>query len=255
VKLVIDTNRRTVTVEEDLFNQTLDLYSKRAFELISDLWLKLGWVAKYPYTFTWMGRPIIQHPEDMVRLAEVIYSVKPDVIIETGIAHGGSLVFYAALLKAIGKGRVIGIDVEIRPHNRLAIEAHELKSLITLIEGSSVAEEIVETVRSQVKAGEIVLLILDSNHSKSHVAAELEAYCELVTKGSYIVSTDGIMRSVYDMPRGHPQWKDDNPCAANEEFLARHHEFLLEQPAWLFNESELTSVITAWPDSYLRRIA
>jgi len=257
MKLTIDTASKSVVVQEDEggATRTLDLYSKDAFEAISEVWLTLSWQAKYSYTFTWMGRPIVQLPEDMVRLAEVIYSVKPDVIIETGIAHGGSLVYYASLLKAMGKGRVIGVDIEIRPHNRAAMEAHELKPMITMIEGSSIDPGIVAQVKSHIKPGETILLILDSNHSKAHVAAELAAYQDVVTKGSYIVSTDGIMRSVYDTPRGNPNWKHDNPCAANEEFLARHPQFVLEDPRWRFNESDLDKVITNWPDSYLKRIA
>lgn len=254
MKLIIDTDSKSVIVQEGETMRTLDLYSKAAFEAISDVWLKTSWQAKYPYTFTWMGRPIVQHPEDMVRLAEVIYNVKPDVIIEAGIAHGGSLVYYASLLKAMGKGRVVGVDVEIRPHNRAAMEEHELRPIITMIEGSSIDPGVVAQVKSEIKPRETVLVILDSNHSKAHVAAELEAYHDIVTKGSYIISTDGIMRSVYDTPRGNPEWKHDNPCAANEEFLARHPQFVLEYPKWLFNESELDKVITAWPDSYLKRV-
>ncbi|HLY45556.1 MAG TPA: CmcI family methyltransferase [Stellaceae bacterium] len=254
MKMTIDTDARTVTVLRDGQQHSLDLYSKRAFEEISDIWMKTSWNQKYPYTFTWFGRPIVQHPEDIVRLAEVIYRVKPDVIIETGIAHGGSLVFYASLLKAMGKGRVIGVDIEIRPHNRAAMEKHELAPMITMIEGSSIDPGVVAQVKSQVKASDTVMVIFDSNHSKAHVAAELEAYCGLVTVGSYLVSTDGIMRQVYDTPRGSPQWRDDNPCAANEEFLARHPEFVLEQPLWAFNESELDKAITGWPDAYLKRV-
>jgi cephalosporin hydroxylase len=255
MKFTIDTDSNSVVIQDGATARTLDLYSKDAFEVISDVWLKTSWQAKYPYTFTWMGRPVVQHPEDMVRLAEVIYDIKPDVVIETGIAHGGSLIYYASLLKAMGKGRVVGVDIEIRAHNRAAMEAHELKPLITMIEGSSIDPQIVAQVKSHVKPGETVLLILDSNHSKSHVAAELEAYHDVVTKGSYIVSTDGIMRSVYDTPRGNPEWQHDNPCAANEEFLARHPQFALVYPKWNFNESELDKVISGWPDSYLKRIA
>lgn len=253
MKLTIDTDRRTLTV--DGAAGPLDLYSKEAFEVVSEIWLKTSWNAKYPYTFTWMGRPIVQHPEDMVRLAEVIYRVRPDVIVETGIAHGGSLVFYASLLKAMGRGRVIGVDIEIRPHNRAAMEAHELAPLITMIEGSSIDPAIVAAVGKLIAPGETVLLILDSNHSKAHVRAELEAYADLVSVGSYVISTDGIMRDVYDTPRGQPEWRDDNPCAANEEFLAAHPEFVAEQPTWTFNESSLDKPITGWPDAYMKRIA
>ncbi|MGY8679163.1 CmcI family methyltransferase [Bradyrhizobium sp. UFLA05-153] len=255
MKITIDTDSKSVVLGDGSTDRKVDLYSKEAFEALSDIWMKLSWQAKYSYTFTWLGRPIIQHPEDMVRLAEVIYAVKPDVIIETGIAHGGSLIFSASLLKAIGKGRVVGVDIEIRPHNRAAMDDHELRPMITMIEGSSIDATVVAEVKSHVKPGDTVLLILDSNHTKAHVAAELEAYHDVVTKGSYIVSTDGIMRTVYDTPRGNPNWKGDNPCAANEEFLARHPEFALEHPKWRFNESDLDKVITGWPESYLKRIA
>src|SRR5690242_2910756 len=129
MKLVVDTSEESVVIEgHNGFNE-VPLFSPEAFEAVSKLWLKIGWNRKYSYAFTWLGRPIIQLPEDMIRIQEIIYRIKPDVIIETGIAHGGSLVFYASLLKLIGKGRIVGIDVEIRPHNRKAIETHELAPL------------------------------------------------------------------------------------------------------------------------------
>jgi cephalosporin hydroxylase len=193
-------------------------------------------------------------PEDIVRIQEVLYQVKPDVVIETGVAHGGSLILYASLFKAMGKGRVIGVDIEIRPHNRKGIETHELGGLITLIEGSSTAPSTLEQVRSQLKPGETVLVILDSDHSKGHVAAELEAYQALVTPGSYIVATDGIMKDLHDVPRGRPEWTWDHPTAAAAEFAQAHPEFVLEQPAWLFNESGLSRNLTHWPGAYLRRL-
>jgi cephalosporin hydroxylase len=189
----------------------------------------------------------------MIRVQEVIYQVKPDVIVETGIAHGGSLIFYASLCKAMSKGRVVGVDIEIRPRNRRAIETHELFPLITLIEGSSVAPEVVAQVKAQIRSGDGVLIILDSNHTKRHVQQELEAYHALVTPGSYLVATDGSMRELYDVPRGKPEWRWDNPAAAASEFAQRHPEFVLEQPAWPFNESELSENITHWPDAWLRR--
>jgi len=253
VKLLIDTGARILSVEDDVQTRTIPLYSKEAFEMISRQWLKVGWNQKYPYTFSWMGRPIIQLPEDLIRTQEVIYRVKPDVLIETGIAHGGSLIYYASLFKAMGKGRVIGIDIEIRPHNRKAIEAHELFPYIRLIEGSSTASDIVSNVKSTVRPKETVLVILDSNHSKQHVADELEAYHGLVTPGSYIVSTDGSMKDLYDVPRGSPAWAWNHPMAAAVEFVQRHREFVLEQPEWPFNESGLTENITHWPGAWLRR--
>ncbi|MCR4298183.1 MAG: cephalosporin hydroxylase family protein [Gallionella sp.] len=254
MKLTIDTDRKQVTIEQNGSTRTLDLYSREAFEQISHQWLKVGWNQKYPYTFSWMGRPIIQLPEDMIRVQEVVYRIKPDVIIETGVAHGGSLIFYASLFKAMGKGRVIGVDIEIRLHNRKAIEAHELASFITLIEGSSIEKSVVSRVKSLVKTGETVLVILDSNHTREHVLAELEAYHDLVSRGSYIVATDGSMKDLYDVPRGKSEWKQDNPTAAALEFAKKHQEFVVEQPAWPFNDSDLKENITHWPGAWLKRL-
>jgi cephalosporin hydroxylase len=253
MKIIIDTNQSTLTRTMNGEEHTIDLYTKEAFELISDQWTKLGWQQKYSHTFSWMGRPIIQLPEDMIRMQEVIYRVKPDVIIETGIAHGGSLIYYASLCKAVEKGRVIGIDIEIRPHNRKAIEEHEFYPLITLVEGSSTDPVIVDSVKALVNPNEKVLVILDSCHTKAHVANELLAYYKMVTPDSYIVATDGVMQDLHDVPRGNPEWIWDHPSAAAEEFATSHPEFILEQPAWIFNESELTKNITHWPSAWLRR--
>ena len=253
MKLTIDTTEGTLTSETEAENRVLDLYSKEAFQLISQQWLVIGWNQKYPYTFSWLGRPIVQLPEDMIRMQEVIYRVRPDVIIETGVAHGGSLIYYASLCKVMGQGRVIGVDIEIRPHNRAAIEAHELSHMITLIEGSSTSPDVVQQVHSLVKTDEVALVILDSNHSKQHVADELEAYYDLVSTDSYIVATDGLMKDLYDSPNGKPEWAWDHPAAAAAEFVNSHPDFVLEQPDWPFNESDLTENITHWPGAWLRR--
>jgi cephalosporin hydroxylase len=188
----------------------------------------------------------------MIRIQEVIYQIKPDVIIETGVAHGGSLIYYASLCKAMEKGRIIGVDIEIRSHNRTAIEKHELGSYITLIEGDSTNDKIVDQVKALVKPNESVLVILDSNHTKQHVLKELNAYSPLVTKGSYIVATDGSMNDLYDVPRGDPEWLWDNPTEAALEFAAENPEFVIEQPKWAFNESGLSENITHWPGAYLK---
>jgi cephalosporin hydroxylase len=253
MKLIIDTDAGLLVQENGDERVELGLYSRDAFELISREWVRVGWDQKYPYTFSWMGRPVIQLPEDMIRMQEVIYRVKPDVIMETGIAHGGSLIYYASLCKAMEKGRVVGVDIEIRPHNRAAIEAHELFPFITLIEGGSTDANVVERVKSLVRPGEVVLVILDSNHTKQHVLDELAAYHDLVSPGSYIVATDGVMREVHDVPRGQPDWKWNHPEAAAAEFAAAHPEFVLEQPEWPFNESDLRSNVTHWPGAWLRR--
>jgi len=252
MRVILDTKAKTLELDS---GKTMNLYGKDAFELISDIWLKMSWNQKYSYTFTWMGRPVIQHPDDMLRMQEVITSLKPDVIIETGVAHGGSLIFYASLLKAMDYGgRVIGVDIEIRPHNRTATEAHQMFDLITLIEGDAVAPETIAEVAKHIKLDDVVLVILDSDHSYAHVTKELEAYNKFVSPNSYIVSTDGIMRMVHDVPRGKPGWNTDNPANAAEDFVAKNANFIIEEPAWLFNESDLDKSITAWPSAWVKRI-
>ena len=201
-----------------------------------------------------MGRPMIQLPEDMIRLQELIYSIKPHVIIETGVAHGGSLIFYASLLKAMERGRVIGVDVEIRPPNRAAIEQHELFPLITLIEGSSVDPAIVESVRRQINHDDVVMVFLDSNHTKDHVLAELNAYALLVTVGSYIVAMDGIMEQLVDAPRSSPDWTWNNPKCAALEFVQQHPNFVMDEPSFLFNEGQISERVTYWPAGFIKRI-
>ena len=254
MKFMINSESMQLSIESEGVRKDIPLYSKEAFEAISDLWVKVGWNEKYPYTFSWMGRPIIQLPEDMVRTQEVIYRLRPDVIVETGVAHGGSLIFYASLCTAIGKGRVIGIDVEIRPHNRRAIESHGMASLITLIEGNSVSDAVVQQASTLIEPGEKVLVILDSCHTRDHVAKELEAYHSFVGLDSYVVATDGVMQHVCDVPRGAAGWQTDNPVTAVREFLSRHKEFVLEQPGWPFNESSLSKNVTHWPQAWLRRV-
>ena len=254
MKLTIDTDEQTLAVDDGAGPRVVPLYSAEAFAQLSRQWVKIGWDQKYSYGFSWMGIPIIQLPEDLVRIQETIYRVKPDVVIETGVAHGGSLIFYASLFEALHHGRVIGIDIEIRPHNRKAIEAHELFHRLTLIEGSSTADATVSQARALVKPGERVLVILDSNHTRAHVADELRLYAPLVAVGSYIVATDGLMQDLHDVPRGKPEWKDDNPAAAARQFAAENPDFVLEEPPFVFSEARSTFQATHWPNAYLRRV-
>lgn len=249
----IDFQQGVVVAVTEVGEMTYPIGTPEAFSIISRAWLRSGWDNKYVYSFTWMGRPIIQLPEDMVRIQEVIYRVKPDVLIETGIAHGGSLIFYAGLFKAMGKGRVIGVDIEIRPHNRQAIEAHELFEYITMIEGSSVDPGVVGRVKSLLNPGETVMVVLDSNHTKTHVLAELEAYGPLVTPGSYIVATDGIMGDLAGAPRSSDDWGWNNPRAAAEEFEKSHEGFVIEAPVFPFNEGGITECVTYWPGAWIRK--
>jgi cephalosporin hydroxylase len=227
--------------------------SAAGFQAASAAWLRAGWDAKHVYSFSWLGRPIIQLPEDMIRLQEVIWALQPDVILETGVAHGGSLIFYASLCRVLGRGRVIGVDIEIRPHNRAAIAAHPLAELITLIEGDAVAPEQVDRVKALIAPGETVLVLLDSNHSKDHVLAELRAYGPLVSPGSWIVACDGIMAAVAGGPRTQPDWDWNNPLSAVDAFLRENPDFAVDPPPFPFNESLNDRPVTYWPNGWLRR--
>lgn len=222
------------------------LYGLEAFRLISHLWIKAGWASKFSYNFSWLGRPIIQLPEDLLMFQEVLYKVRPDVLVETGVAHGGSAVFCASLFEAFGHGRVIGIDIEIRPHNRKALEEHFLKERISLIEGDSASVQIMEQLMTMVAPNERVMVVLDSNHTKAHVLKELELYGPLVGPGSYIIAADGNMDDLSDVPGGRPEWVYDNPKEAVHEFLARHPEFEMDPDPGRLG-------FTYWPDGYLRR--
>ena len=251
----IDEDRGEIVVTDGATETRHSLASAEGFAAASKAWLRATWDSKYVYSFAWMGRPIIQLPEDMIRLQEVIYTLKPDVLVETGVAHGGSLIFYASLFEAMGKGRVIGVDIEIRPHNREAIESHPMKKRIELIEGSSTAPAVLDQVKAQIKPGETVLVVLDSNHTKGHVLDELRAYGELIGVGSYVVATDGIMEQVKGAPRTGDDWDWNNPKAAVHAFVAEDARFIVEEPTWPFNEGVVTERVTYWPDAFVKRIA
>jgi len=254
-KLEVDFEAASITaVGDDGQAHTLAMDSPEGFSAVSEAWVRVGWDTKYVYGFTWFGRPIIQLPEDLVRLQEVIYAVKPSLIIETGVAHGGGLIFYCSMLKAMGAGRAVGVDIEIRPHNRTAIEAHEFADRITLIEGSSVDPDTITQVAALVKPDDKVLVVLDSNHLKDHVAAELRAYGHFVSRGSYMVCCDGIMQQVVGAPRTKPEWAWNNPISAIEEFLAEDPRFVLEEPTFPFNEGKVKERITYWPKGFLKRV-
>lgn len=253
-KIIFDFESATVTAQCGNDVTQYDAGSPQAFNLISEAWLRSGWDAKYVYSFTWLGRPIIQLPEDIVRIQELFYRVQPDVLLETGIAHGGSAVLFASLCKAINKGRVISIDIEIRPHNLKAIEEHPLFPLITLIEGDAASLETLEKAGSLLKPDDVVMVVLDSCHTKAHVRSELELYSKLVTPGSYIVVMDGIMGKLKGAPRAGDDWDWNNPGEAAREFVAAHDEFVLEEPEFLFNEGSVTERVTYGPSGIIRRI-
>ena len=250
----IDLDRRELKHTQNGSEKKVTLDGPEAFEIVSQIWLRSGWASKYSYSFTWMGRPIIQIPEDMVRVQELIFQLKPDVIVEAGIAHGGSLIFYASLCKIMEKGRIIGVDIEIRPHNRKAIEEHELYPFISLIEASSIELDTLEKVCSQIKDGEKVLVILDSCHTKDHVLKELERYSSMVSKDSYIIVFDGIMKDVVGAPGAAEDWSHNNPVEAVREFVANNKNFELVEPKFLFNEGMVDHRITYFPGGIVQRV-
>jgi cephalosporin hydroxylase len=238
----------TVTLDDGGERTTVDLYSRAGLDLLSNLWIKSAAEHRVMYEPTWLGRPIIQFPTDIVAIQELLWRVRPDLVIETGVAHGGSLVLSASILELVGRGRVIGVDVEIRPHNRAAIDAHPLRRRIDLIEGSSIAADTLAAVREAASGARTVLVFLDSNHSEQHVLQELECYAALVTPGSYLVAHDGAQAWVWDIPRGKPEWKTDHPLTAIHEFLAHHPEVTID-PHWT------RYGITSSPDGWLKKTA
>jgi cephalosporin hydroxylase len=252
--ITIDTRAGIVTVVDEHGSRTLRLDEPEAFEVVSMAWLRAGWDVKHVYSFTWLGRPIIQLPEDLIRLQEVVFTVQPDVVVETGVAHGGGVIFYASLCKLLGKGRVIGVDIDVRPHNRAAIQAHPLASYVTLIEGSSTEPRVLEQVKARIGPADRVLVALDSKHTKEHVLAELHAYAPLVSPGSYIVAMDGIMEDLAGAPRSRPDWTWNNPKQAVLEFVATHPQFAIEPPPFLFNESAVRTPVTFCPFGYVKRL-
>jgi cephalosporin hydroxylase len=219
---------RIITIQTPEGPREVDIYTPEGYAIVANLYTRAGWQQKVPYEVTWLGIPIIQIPEDILMVQELVWRMRPDVIVETGVAHGGSLVLYASLFEMLGRGRVIGVDIEIRKYNRLAIQSHPTSPRISLIEGSSTDPETFASIRQRIRPGERVMVTLDSNHTREHVRAELELYCELVTPGSYMIVFDEVMPMVADAPRGDPSWDDDNPLEAVRDFLASHPEFQVD---------------------------
>ena len=220
---------RLIKVRTAEGEKEIDIYSPEGFDVLANLWTRSGWQRKLSYEVSWLGIPIIQLPEDILMVQELIWKHRPDVIVESGVAHGGALILYASLLELLGRGRAIGVDIEIRKYNRLAIEGHPMSRRITLIEGSSTDPAVFESVRARIKPGESVMVMLDSSHSRDHVRAELEIYHSLIGPGGYIVVFDEVMPMVADAPNGKPTWDADNPLEAVRGFLTDHPDFEVDR--------------------------
>ncbi len=231
-------------VEKNIQAQGQDA-SLRGF---SNIWVRETARYRYSYNFSWLGRPIIQLPQDIVAMQEIIWKVRPQLIIEAGIAHGGSLILYASILELIGEGgMVLGVDIEIRPHNRAAIESHPLSKRIQMIEGSSLSESVVAQVRQVARGKSPVMVVLDSNHTHDHVLQELRLYSPLVTVGSYLVVFDTLIEDMpADLFADRPWGKGNNPKTAVWEFLKTTDRFVVDR------EIEDKLLITVAPDGYLK---
>ena len=240
--------------DEDVQDRIADNRRNEALRTAARGFMRESTRPKYSYNFTWLGRPIIQYPQDIVAMQELVWRLQPDLIVETGIAHGGSLILWASLLElnAVAGGptdsRVIGIDIDIRPHNRSAIEAHPLSRRITMIEGSSLDDGVVRQVEHAAAGRKRVLICLDSNHTHAHVLAELEAYAPLASVGSYCVVFDTVIEELpEDMYPDRPWGPHDNPATAVQEYLKSHPEF---EPDASIDAKLLISVA---PGGYLKR--
>ncbi|MDC3357249.1 cephalosporin hydroxylase family protein [Pseudomonadales bacterium] len=210
----------------------------------------------YTYNFSWMGIPIIQYPQDIVMMQELMFELKPDLIIETGIAHGGSLVFYASMFELLGKGHVVGVDIEVREHNRQAIENHPMFKRITMIEGSSVDQSTVDEVKKHIGDAKTIMVCLDSKHTHQHVLEELKAYSQFVTADSYLVVFDTTVETfdkeiVDEMEKDYrfsPWGKGSNPHSAITEFMSENNEFEIQEQ-W----HKKTMITNCW-DGVLKKV-
>lgn len=251
--------------EQEVLNRLAAVSDNRQLMNAGHAFMLASTLPKYSYNFFWLGRPIIQYPQDIVAMQELIWQVKPDLIIETGIAHGGSLILSASMLALLDyceaveagtlldpakpKRTVLGIDIDIRAHNRAAIEAHPLAGRIDMIQGSSIDPAIIAQVHAKAAGKARILVCLDSNHTHAHALAELEAYAPLVTVGSYCVVFDTIIEDLpADMFPDRPWGPGDNPKTAVWEYLKTHPEFEIDK------QIDHKLLISVAPDGYLKRI-
>lgn len=232
-------------VEENIVLQGNNEHLKSTASAFMDASIR----SRYSYNFTWLGRPIIQYPQDIIAIQEIIYQLQPDIIIETGIAHGGSLILHASICELIGKGEVLGIDIDIREHNKAEILNHRMSKRITMIQGSSIDESIVAQVAQKIAGKQTVLVILDSNHTHEHVLNEMKLYSKFVTKDSYMLVFDTVVEDLpNDIYNNRPWGVGDNPKTAVWEFLKENNDFVIDKA---FDNKLLISVA---PDGFLKKV-
>lgn len=248
-----DLEKGELTITTDGQQKSVPLASTEAFEAIGKLWLRVGWDNKYLYSMTWMGRPILQLPDDLIRLQEIVWAVEPDLIIETGVAHGGSLAFFASLLHVRGFGKVVGIEKGLMDSTKQAVIEHPLSSYMEVIEGGSTAAETVAAAKGFVKKSKKVMVFLDSNHSYQHVLDELNIYSQFVTPGSWLIACDGIIGDLKGAERINSDAATNNATEAVLTFLKSNPEFELLDPPLPFNQSSIRRSPTYWRGGFLRR--
>jgi cephalosporin hydroxylase len=254
MRITIDTETRTMDLDAGGEAKKLPLYSRQAQALLARLFLKVDWSNQRWRSHSWLGLQVLQLPEDLLRLQEVIVAIRPDVIVETGVFNGGSTVFHASLCRLLGHGRVIGIDINVPREVREAVKNHVVGAHVTLIQGSSTDPMVLDRVYALIRPQDKVMVILDSDHSYAHVTAELEAYAPLVSVGSYLLATDGVMQDLADTPLGKPDWRDDNPARAARDFIARRKDFIAERPRALYCNEFVLEELTYYADGWLKRV-
>ena len=219
----------------------------RTLRELARQWTRAAWQRELYAGNTWLGFPILQWPTDLMVLQEIIFEQRPRVIVETGTHRGGSTIYYACLLRLLGGGKVVSVDIEIADGVRAAIEASPFADMITLVQGDSKSPEVVRGIGEAVGDERNALVELDSDHCRSHVAAELRAYCGFVPVGGYLIAMDTICHDLWDLPQGSPRWKDDNALQAVEDFLREHPEFEADR-------SREKLLVTFSPGGFLRRV-
>jgi len=252
MRITIDTEAHLLQVAERDAVAEYSLFSPEAFRILSRQWLVLGWNLGHWKTLSWMGRQLLQLPDDVLRLAELLWKLRPDVIVETGVYDGGSTLLFASLCRLSGAGRVISVDCNFRPGVREAI-LQEAGGLVTLIEGDSASAETAIEVRCNIRPVERVCVFLDSGHRAAHVAAELRHLGPLVSPGCYLIVADSICEDLAGTPEGEIAWSWDNPGRAVDEFLRQHAEFSRERPMPLFSASNDFTQMSYFPGTWLRR--
>src|SRR5260221_846575 len=250
--ITIDTEARVLRLTEGGTTQEHSLFSGEAFRLLSRQWIALGWNLGHWTTLSWMGRRLLQLPDDVLRLAELFWILRPDVIVETGVYDGGSTLLFASLCRLSGRGRVIAVEREFRPGVREAI-GHGAGDLALLIEGDSAAPETAMQVGRSIRPGERVCVFLDSDHSARHVAAELRNFGSMVSPGCYLIVADSACPELAHTPRGEAAWVNDHPGKAVDEFLLPHREFSRKRPAPPFRPDFDFTELSYFPATWLKR--